>query len=41
MGYYEVPYTIKNGSFNFGTPVKVVKLTKFQKAEQKRLKKKI
>lgn len=41
MGYYEVPYTIKKGSFNFGTPVKVIKLTKFQKAEQKRLKKKI
>lgn len=41
MGYYEVLYTIKKGSFSFGTPVKVVKLTKFQKAEQKRLKKKI
>lgn len=40
-GYYEVPYTIKKGSFNFGTPVKVVRLTKFQKAEQKRRKEKI
>ena len=34
-GYYEVPYTIKKGTFSFGTPVKMVKLTKFQKAEQK------
>ena len=41
VGYYEVPYTVKKGSFNFGTPVKVVKLTKFQKAEQKRRKEKI
>lgn len=34
-GYYEVPYTVKKGTISFGTPVKVVKLTKFQKAEQK------
>lgn len=40
MGYYEVPYTIKNGNFNFGAPVKVVKLTKFQKVEQKKRKEK-
>jgi len=39
--YYELPYTIKNGSFNFGTPVKVMKLTTYQKAEQKRLKKEV
>ena len=34
-GYYEVPYKIKAGKFSFGTPVKVIKLTKFQKAERK------
>ena len=34
-GYYEVPYKIKDSKFTFGTPVRVVKLTKFQKAEQK------
>lgn len=32
--YYEVPYTVRNGQFDFGTPAKVVKMTKFQKAEQ-------
>ena len=39
--YYELPYTIKNGGFDFGTPVKVKKLTTYQKAEQKRLKKEV
>lgn len=34
-GYYEIPYSIKDGAFIFGTAVKVMKLTKFQKAEQK------
>ena len=33
--YYEIPYTVKGGLFSFGTPVKVVKVTKFQKADQK------
>lgn len=33
--YYEVPYTVKNGQFEFGTPVKMVKRIKFQKADQK------
>lgn len=33
--YYEVPYKVKNGQFDFGTAVKVVKQTRFQKAEQK------
>ena len=33
--YYEVPYSIKNNQFDFGTPVLVVKTTKFLKAEQK------
>jgi hypothetical protein len=37
-GYYEVPYTVKKGTISFGTPIKVVKLTKFQKAEQKAFK---
>ncbi len=34
-GYYEIPYIIKAGKFSFGTSVKVIKLTKFQKAERK------
>ena len=34
--HYEIPYKVKKGQFDFGSPVKVVKITKFQKAEQKR-----
>lgn len=36
--YYEISYTIKDGVFSFGTPVKVVKITSFQKQEQKAFK---
>jgi hypothetical protein len=34
--YYEIPYEVKKGEFVFGSPVKVVKVTTFQKVESMR-----
>ena len=37
--YYEIPYKATKSGFEFGTPVRVTKVTSFQKAEALRLKK--
>jgi len=32
--HYEIPYTVRSGQFDFGTPVRVVKKTTFVKAQE-------